>query len=285
LLLPSTLAFFATHPGTLVEKAHGYIYTRFARLYIGTAIHRMKPRPPEVHGQPNWSSNTYHGKVVTLDGARQLLTLNEDIRRPDLEQIIPYPTARDLIVNNPDSITIYDCPCRMARPNPCQPIDVCMIVGEPFASFMLEHHPGHSRRVTQDEAVRILEEEHGRGHIHAAYFKDAMQGRFYAICNCCACCCGALQAMRYGTPMVASSGYVAAITPDACAGCGACVQACPFGAIRLDGVASVDHGLCMGCGVCVTTCPQGIPHLVRDTAKPEPLEVRTLLERERGDGW
>jgi hypothetical protein len=28
------------------------------------------------------------------------------------------------------------------------------------------------------------------------YYKDAMLGRFYAICNCCACCCGAMQAWQ-----------------------------------------------------------------------------------------
>ena len=36
------------------------------------------------------------------------------------------------------------------------------------------------------------------------YYKDAMLGRFYAICNCCSCCCGAMQAHQHGTPMPAS---------------------------------------------------------------------------------
>jgi hypothetical protein len=26
------------------------------------------------------------------------------------------------------------------------------------------------------------------------YYKDAMLGRFYATCNCCSYCCGAMQA-------------------------------------------------------------------------------------------
>ena len=39
-----------------------------------------------------------------------------------------------------------------------------------------------------------------------------MLGRFYAICNCCKCCCGAMQAHLNGVPMLASSGYVASRT-------------------------------------------------------------------------
>jgi tetratricopeptide (TPR) repeat protein len=45
------------------------------------------------------------------------------------------------------------------------------------------------------EAVEILEAEHRRGHVHAAYFKDACLDRFYVICNCCKCCCGGIDAM------------------------------------------------------------------------------------------
>jgi ferredoxin len=66
------------------------------------------------------------------------------------------------------------------------------------------------------------------------HYKDAMLGRFYAICNCCVCCCGALQARLRGTPLLASSGYVSRADPDLCTGCGLCVGFCPFGAVTLD---------------------------------------------------
>jgi ferredoxin len=186
--------------------------------------------------------------------------------------------ARDLILKNPDHILALDCPCRSARENPCLPLDVCLIVGEPFASFVTEHHPSRSRRISVDEAVEILQAEDERGHVHHAFFKDAMLGRFYAICNCCACCCGAIQSHQRGTPMLASSGYVAHVEEDLCIGCGECQEACQFGALSLDDYQSVvDEAQCMGCGVCVSKCEQGALELVRDAGKGEPLEILELM--------
>jgi dissimilatory sulfite reductase (desulfoviridin) alpha/beta subunit len=80
--------------------------------------------------------------------------------------------------------------------------------------------------------------------------------RFYAICNCCSCCCGAMQAHRNGTPMLASSGYLAQVDADLCAACATCADHCQFTAISVDnGFAVIDAAACMGCGVCVAHCP------------------------------
>jgi Na+-translocating ferredoxin:NAD+ oxidoreductase RNF subunit RnfB len=112
----------------------------------------------------------------------------------------------------------------------------------------------------------------------APYYKDAMLGRFYAICNCCSCCCGAMEAQRNGTPMIASSGYVAVVDEVLCAGCGECADVCQFAAISVDdGFARVDIAGCMGCGVCVAHCPQDAIELVRDADKGEPLEIQRLI--------
>jgi heterodisulfide reductase subunit A-like polyferredoxin len=64
--------------------------------------------------------------------------------------------------------------------------------------------------------------------------KDAMLGRFYAICNCCACCCGAMQAHQHGTPMLASSGFVGQVDAALCAACGSCADSCQFAVISVD---------------------------------------------------
>ena len=274
---------------------HGYVYGRWPYLYIaiGTGEHRsskyfqwlvagvgkLLPKRPLDEGNTHTFADGYHGKVAPLDTARQLVTINEPVAIPDLEQVIPYKRARSIVLENPDRIVVLDCPCRSGRANPCLPLDVCLVIGEPFASFILEHHPDRARRITQEEAVAILEAEEERGHVHHAFFKDAMLERFYAICNCCACCCGAMQAHRNGTPMLASSGYVAVVDENECLACGTCAEFCQFEAIALDNVAQVIREACMGCGVCVGHCTQEAIALERAPEKGEPLEIHKLMAK------
>lgn len=281
---------------TLFDLLHGLFYARWTYLYIamGTGEHplakRLKPIISwignllvKTAGQTNKDTSisfedTYHGKVVPLESARQLLSINEDIHLGDLEKIIPYQKARDIILKNPDHIAVIDCPCRAAREHPCLPLDVCLVVREPFASFVVEHQPKRSRRITSAQAQQILMEEDQRGHVHHAFFKDAMLERFYAICNCCSCCCAALQAQRNGTPMLASSGYLAKVSVDDCVQCGSCKDACNFGAITIAMTAEIDKDKCMGCGVCVNQCPSAAIQLDRAPEKGEPLEIRGLID-------
>lgn len=217
---------------------------------------------------------------MPLSAVTRLVQVNEDIRLPDLEKIIPYNRATDLVLKNPDHIAVIQCPCRTARANPCQPLDVCLIVGEPFTGFVLEHHPQRSRRITPQEAVEILRQEDERGHVHHAFFKDAMLNRFYAICNCCSCCCGAMQAHQNGVPMLASSGYACVVDESLCIGCGDCNRYCQFDALQLvDYYSVVDVEKCMGCGVCISKCEQGALSLVKDPSKGEPLEIMDLIQR------
>ena len=127
-------------------------------------------------------------------------------------------------------------------------------------------------------SLEELRAEHERGHVHTAWFKDATDGRFYAICNCCSCCCAGLEAMiLHGVPMIASSGYVSRVSGDLCVACGECIEVCPFGALALSGSSvDVDWQRCMGCGICVDKCPAGAISLVLDERKGVPLDVRTL---------
>jgi heterodisulfide reductase subunit A-like polyferredoxin len=87
-----------------------------------------------------------------------------------------------------------------------------------------------------------------------------------------------MHAHQNGTPMLASSGYVAQVDADLCVACGSCADSCQFAAISVDdGLARVDWAACMGCGVCVSHCPQEAIALLRDPAKGEPLEIRKLI--------
>jgi ferredoxin len=298
LVQPSTRALLREArrtPGyTLLDLLHGYVYARWVYYYIsiGSGQHwlgrLLKPvvewiarliptHPPE--GASGTVADVCHGKVVPLEAASQLVNVQQDVSLTNLEHVIPYVYARDIVLQNPDHIIVLQCPCRSMRPHPCLPLDVCLVVGEPFASFVAEHHPRRSRWITSQEAVEILQAEDERGHVHSAFFKDAMLGRFYAICNCCACCCGAIGLRHEGIPMLASSGYVAQPQAELCIGCGVCVDACQFHALALDDdLISVNYDACMGCGVCVAQCAQGTLSLARDPAKGEPLEIYKLME-------
>ena len=87
-----------------------------------------------------------------------------------------------------------------------------------------------------------------------------------------------MEAQRNGTPMIASSGYMAQVDPDLCAGCGSCADVCQFAAISVDdGFAEIDAVACMGCGGCVARCPQEVIRLAREPAKGEPVEIQKLI--------
>lgn len=295
---PSTREFWKRAnaiPGyPLAEKIHGYIYLRWPYLYIATgtgsnwlgrtagkvisAFSKVFPPHAPKPGQIKFV-DTYHGKVIPLNTARELVSVKENIRVADLERVIPYQLARSIVLDHPDHIVALECPCRAAREHPCLPLDVCLIVGEPFASFTLEHHASRSRAISSAEAVEILDAEDKRGHVHHAFFKEAVLERFYAICNCCSCCCGALQAHHHGTPMLASSGYTAQVDEDACIGCGECNKFCQFNALSvIEGINHVDFACCMGCGVCVSHCDQDAIQLVLTPEKGIPLEIGELMK-------
>ncbi len=300
LFKPSTLEFFRQGRALGVswfELIHGYFYARWPDLYIGAALggrpmarlllaplflvvcSKLPPFPDKDWKGPNFA-DSYHGKPMPLSEAKKLVTLTRPVAVHDLEKVIPYSLARELVLENPERIAVMRCPCRQARKNPCLPKEVCIVMGEPFVSFVLEHHPYTARALTQDEAVELLKAEDARGHVHHAFFKDALFGRFYAICNCCSCCCGAIESHRNGLPMLCSSGYVCSSDPQLCVGCGQCVEYCQFEALSVrDKKSAVDEDKCMGCGVCVSKCAKSALSLVRAPHKGEPLEVKRLLDQ------
>ena len=287
---------------SLFHFLHGYVYLKWPYFYIGIAtkehwLYRFfKPILPFVEKwlisnsirknftgsdipDPKISfADTYHGKVLPIHLAEQMVTLNQEISLENLEKIIPYATAKDIILKNPDHIAVIQCPCRKSRKNPCLPLDVCIIIGEPFVGFALEHHPSRARRISQSNALEIIRTEHERGHVHHAFFKDAMLERFYAICNCCSCCCGAMQAYRNDIPMLASSGYIAERKYTKCSVCGTCIQECPFEAVLMkSGQIEINYEKCMGCGVCISKCPNQAITLQLCPDKGEPLEIKKLM--------
>lgn len=281
----------------------GYLYLKYTEYFFNKALESagMEPKPlppldPAVEemlfavawevGEKAWSAETslYHGKVMRFQDARKLVTQKEDLNISPPERVVPFKVARDIVLQNPESIVVGTCPCRSASPNPCLPPgqqDVCMFLGDPWATFMDEENASY-HRISQDEAVRILEECRDRGFVHTAYFEHAAGNRLDAICNCCGCCCMGVRMwnlMEGRLPLLAPSGYVATVGVD-CNGCGICADdQCKFSALGMsaDGkTAVVDLATCMGCGVCEQVCPVEAIHLQRDAAKGDPLDLDEL---------
>jgi len=231
--------------------------------------------------------DTYHGKVLRLKDAEKIITLNKDIELRSLEQVIPYSHAKKIILKNPKNIVVYECPCRGQKTDPCKPTDVCLVVGDPFVDLVRMFQPFRSRRVTQVQALEIVREEDIRGHVHTAWFKKAMLDRFYAICNCCKCCCLGMKFMaEHKMKMVIPSGYTASVG-SSCIGCGLCVRYCQFDALALEpssgnGVegkrCSVNNENCFGCGVCEGKCLQSAIKLLLNPEKGVPLDIEALAD-------
>jgi len=142
-LLPSSRQFipgFNFHPALAIKSLFTYVYHRWPKLILGFLI---KVVHPYLNGPfKQYVREHYHGKVLTKELAEAVINLDHEIPLQDLGQhIIPYPTARDILMQLPLDIVAYECSCRSARPKHCDPTRVCLIIGKPFTDFALEYHP------------------------------------------------------------------------------------------------------------------------------------------------
>lgn len=286
---------------SLFDIIHGYVYGRWCYHYIGLAgdkkpwwrylwaplayiIDKHSPFLSTNESRtgdpdqniPTWGDR-YHGKPLPLEEATKLVKLDRPVNTEFPEQVLPFTMCRDIVLDGNPRIVLLDCPCRESMENPCSPKDVCVLVGDPFAKFMLEHHPDKTREINSEEAIRVIKSEQTRGHVSHAFFKDIAMGRFYAICNCCSCCCRAMAANRHGLNMLCSSGYLAEVDADKCTKCGTCAQKCQFKAIGFNKESAfIREDKCMGCGVCTLSCSKDALTLRLAPEKGAPIEVDKL---------
>ncbi len=177
------------------------------------------------------------------------------------EYVLPSQTVAD-IINKFEDIAVGRCFCRQRRKmlgEPCNldaPMMNCFTFGKSARHTVAQ---GFAKRVTREEALKIMKEAEEAGLVHKAFHPGSNMSRpETSICNCCKDCCDTLRVWRDGVlPLINSTYYLSVIDRDACTGCGICMERCPTEAIRLDEMerAVRDESSCFGCGICARFCP------------------------------
>jgi ferredoxin len=199
---------------------------------------------------------------LTEDGKSiKIIPIDTALDVPE-EFVIPSQTVEE-IINKFDDIAVGYCFCRQRRSllgNPCStdaPTLNCFTFGKSARHTAAQ---GFAKKVTKAEALKIMQEAEQAGLIHKAFHPGSRESSpETSICNCCKDCCDTLGLWRSGTlPLINSTYHLSMIDPEACTGCGTCVDWCPTDAITLnaEGLAERGEDACLGCGVCSRFCPE-----------------------------
>ncbi len=99
------------------------------------------------------------------------------------------------IVDISEGLALGPCTCRDVFGNCDNPINAEIMLGF-NGNVFVEERPQDYREITKQEAKNILRQCHQRGLIHTII---KCREDFYAICNCCSCCCVPLRLRKeYG---------------------------------------------------------------------------------------
>ena len=194
------------------------------------------------------------------------------------------------IIEEADFIGVGTCFCRHKNYHlgiPCRqnaPMETCLTFGNVARS--LAEHGGYTRPIDKSEAKEILEMCYGYNLVQMG---ENVREQPAFMCNCCGCCCEALETVRRFSPMqpIATTNYIPKINYSDCVSCGKCEKVCPILAISMqennlpvsDSKEEkpakkrrpvIDESICLGCGVCARNCPKKAITLQR-----RPIEVIT----------
>ena len=141
-----------------------------------------------------------------------------------MNHILDYERATH-IVDEAKYIGLGTCYCRHKMyhaGHPCEinaPWDVCLTFDNVARS--LAENGDYARLISKEEAREVLERSYESNLVQIG---ENVREHPAFICNCCGCCCEALQAARKFSPMqpVATTNYIPKISLEKCIACGKC---------------------------------------------------------------
>jgi len=175
------------------------------------------------------------------------------IQNKDQSEVLDYERATH-IINSASCITVGTCYCRHKMEHvgkACQaPQDVCLTFNT-AAESLVKHQI--AKKISKEEALAVLDRCVDYGLVQIG---DNVQNEVNWMCNCCGCCCEAIQAYKkIGYRRKINSNFFALVSSEKCVACSVCVSKCPVEAIKIvNKKAVVDKDICIGCGVCKRQC-------------------------------
>ena len=204
------------------------------------------------------------GLRVSID---RVFVQEDALSSGDASRVLSYERASHAI-DTASAVSLGTCYCRHKMSHVGQackaPTEVCLTLNK-TAESLIRHSV--ARQIDPAEARQILDRCVKRGLVQIG---DNVQREVNWLCNCCGCCCEAIQAYKkLGFSSNLHSNYVVEQRGGGqeCTHCGACALRCPVEAItdpgEGNGVVALDRHRCFGCGVCVRACQSSSLRLVR----------------------
>lgn len=174
------------------------------------------------------------------------------------------PTQEILeILSRSNVVGISWCYCRSVqrkynKPNCDHPLYTCIHLSFGQSLYEIPYKSFNLEKVSKERIVELLEDSDKRGLIHQLIYFPSPQF-YYVICNCCPCCCMVIDKfLKYGSPQMVKSDFIAETDKLSCVNCGKCVEWCYFGAREMnEGKLAFNSTNCFGCGICVPKCDNG----------------------------
>ncbi len=201
--------------------------------------------------------------------------------------VATYDDMRSIIENCGDLIVVNKCICRVKMDmlgKSCKRTDLretCFT----FRALAKNYQDlGLGRTISKGEAFEILEQLQEDGIV----FQPGNSQRPIGVCCCCGCCCDIMGYQRKldSPAQFFATNYFAAVDPEACNGCGICVDRCNMDAIEIiNGKFKNNLERCIGCGICTSKCPEEAITLVKKQGEQLPpknsFQIYEMIAQEK----